>query len=577
MAELAISITGLLGLVGTTLEVLGLGFAIIDRKNDFAVLSVRLRMEAFLLGRWAENVGIVKTGNASGPERRVAASLYEILQGNVKCLLKLFDDSQGLVDRYKDEPGFTPLYEGDYRSRPVVRILKRVGTGSRPQALRWAVRDRENFQKLVDDITSLISLLIQTLPLDDAVLERQLLIDGVTDTKSSQGARDVYNALESSRQHHDPNTTSDRSAQALSVAARVRSVLPMWNTSTATSRTNYDDLFSEFRIMNPKFSPDQLPLDLARVFTTLTQGTPQGPKSIVVEWKLNPSDQSIPETTFEQDVADLVQILALVSQNHNFHALKCLGYFLGGKVQSSTRYGLIFQVPKADRGRQPLHRTLEQAMSDNKEDLPELGLRFYFALEIATAVYYILTTGWLHKGIRAHNIILFERRTQDDKSIQKAGLELYLAGYEYSRPNMTSLRSLNDRDNEELDLYRHPDATSTQWDTSEYQAHGYLQQYDIYSLGVVLLEIGLWYPITYIKTRYDARKAKRKILQTETFPSYLRRKAAADLPSRMGQKYANTVEYCLGIKVDGNREMDAATVLEELDRNVLVPLSSCQV
>jgi Prion-inhibition and propagation len=583
MADLGLSIAGLLGLIGTTLEVLGLGFTIKDRAKDFGVLSVRLRMEGFLLGRWAENVGIVKTGIASGPdaidERRVAATLYELIKTNIECLLKLFDESQGLVKAYKGEPGFVPLHEPDARPRTLVRILKRVGTDlsvTRPKALRWAVRDGTKFQKLVDDITCLVALLIELLPLDQAVLERQLLIDSVTDTTSAQSARDVYTALQSSLKDHDSSPTSNNSTQAISAAARVRSALPLWNTHATTSRAHYENLFSEFRIENPGFSPPQLPTDLARIFTTLARGTPQLQTPIMVEWRLNPRDQDIPETTFEQDVADLVQILALVSQNNKFHALKCLGYFIGGKLQSGMRYGVIFQVPQADRGRQPLHRTLEEAMSDNAEDLPELGLRFYLALELATAVYYLLTTGWLHKGIRAHNVVLFERRIIDDKSIQ-AGLSLYLAGYEYSRPDVPAPRSLNDKDSEDLDLYRHPNASSTQWDTAEYKSHGYLRQYDIYSLGVVLLEIGLWHPATYIKKGYEARKAKRMIPQTERFVSYLQRKAAADLPSRMGQKYANLVACCLSIRVDNNRELDAAVVLEELDRNVLVPLSSCQV
>ncbi|KAF4625316.1 hypothetical protein G7Y89_g12851 [Cudoniella acicularis] len=279
---------------------------------------------------------------------------------------------------------------------------------------------------------------------------------------------------------------------------------------------------SQPRIENPKFDED-LPLDLARwttKYTSSDQKNTDGAQPIMIEWRLG--DSSTPAQTFEKNVAELSSLLSLVSANTKFHTPKCFR-------------------PKGSGGLDPIQRPLETAICESI--IPELGIRFYIARELATAVYYLLCTGWLHKGIRSHNVVLFERRKAGDP-VLRTEATVYLLGFEFARPDQLGQKSLNDKENEDLDLYRHPATASTRWGSDGYRIHSYQKQYDIYSLGVVLLEIGLWRTAVYLKNGYRERQRRGKISE-ETSSTCLQHKAMADLPFQMGQKYTDLVLHCL--------------------------------
>jgi hypothetical protein len=89
-------------------------------------------------------------------------------------------------------------------------------------------------------------------------------------------------------------------------------------------------------------------------------------------------------------------------------------------------------------------------------------------------------------------------------------------------------------------------------------------QHDIYSLGVCLLEIGLW--SSFVKygnpnqgpTRsqaYDLRaESFNDIGRPELVKSYLLSLATNQLPQKMGTKYARVVESCLTCLDLGNED-----------------------
>lgn len=107
------------------------------------------------------------------------------------------------------------------------------------------------------------------------------------------------------------------------------------------------------------------------------------------------------------------------------------------------------------------------------------------ARAVATSIWYLHATEWLHKGLRSDNIIF--------SSALSSGI--YLTGFTYSRPSnpyeRTRKRVPPTDTNQYHDLYRHP---STQFDMPRDGRSGFKKLYDIYSLGVVLYEIGMWRP-----------------------------------------------------------------------------------
>ncbi|KAF4625317.1 hypothetical protein G7Y89_g12850 [Cudoniella acicularis] len=125
MADLALSVVGLLGLVGTRLEVLNFDFTVKGRKK-ISVLSVLLDFQGFFLGRWAENVGIIPTPLHTHGGRHIPEGLYRLVEKNLERLMILFDESQNLVERYKEKSGLEPLVRLEARSTSVLRILERL-------------------------------------------------------------------------------------------------------------------------------------------------------------------------------------------------------------------------------------------------------------------------------------------------------------------------------------------------------------------------------------------------------------------------------------------------------------------
>ena len=86
------------------------------------------------------------------------------------------------------------------------------------------------------------------------------------------------------------------------------------------------------------------------------------------------------------------------------------------------------------------------------------------------------------------------------------------------------------------DLHRHPSSLNGM------SRKPYCKSYDIYSLGLILLEIGLWKVLqTYHKPHYSAERFKDKVVVQNLVPN---------LSSKTGRLYKEVVERCLSAKED---------------------------
>jgi hypothetical protein len=123
-------------------------------------------------------------------------------------------------------------------------------------------------------------------------------------------------------------------------------------------------------------------------------------------------------------------------------------------------------------------------------------------------------------------------------------------------------------DNEwDRNLYRHPSREGL------FAQEDYIMQHDVYSLGVCLLELGLWESfVCYEKEVGDATGEKKRLstglglsldsFQFQTEESILSPKVKAHLvdlarrrlPSRMGDKYTSVVITCLTCLDPGNED-----------------------
>lgn len=123
-----------------------------------------------------------------------------------------------------------------------------------------------------------------------------------------------------------------------------------------------------------------------------------------------------------------------------------------------------------------------------KQQHLSLSCRFEIATKIARAVLQLHTAGWLHKSLRAdHIVFLGSKDAASEEMLQSTPC---LIGFGYARPDTAIAAAFTQLpDTEPLnELYRHPQARGAGREC-------YRKQFDVYALGCILLEIGMWKPL----------------------------------------------------------------------------------
>jgi hypothetical protein len=168
-------------------------------------------------------------------------------------------------------------------------------------------------------------------------------------------------------------------------------------------------------------------------------------------------------------------------------------------------------------------------------------------------VSYVHTFSFVHKNICPESVLLFK---EEKRSSQFHGATTttattnpqrssFLIGFESFRSAVGGTSMMGDQDWAH-NIYRHPERMG------EHPAEKYKMQHDIYSLGVCLLEIGLWEPLVeYSEDDQTPEYGRvcRDFADTEKawvfFKEYLVGAAETELPRRMGDRYAEVVMTCL--------------------------------
>ncbi|KAH7128484.1 hypothetical protein B0J11DRAFT_613687 [Dendryphion nanum] len=160
------------------------------------------------------------------------------------------------------------------------------------------------------------------------------------------------------------------------------------------------------------------------------------------------------------------------AEGYRMHTLPCLG-FLDEPAQNRSL--ILYRSPVALPPASPIP-SLHASIS-NGSKLP-LGSRFLTARALAATLLTIHTSGWVHKNITSRGILLLPSSTTDPSPLP------YLVGWDVARPLEagTSLHALFEL---EPNLYRHEQRFGQ-------PTAKFANEHDIYALGVVLLEIGLW-------------------------------------------------------------------------------------
>ncbi|RAH49718.1 uncharacterized protein BO95DRAFT_438932 [Aspergillus brunneoviolaceus CBS 621.78] len=264
------------------------------------------------------------------------------------------------------------------------------------------------------------------------------------------------------------------------------------------------------------------------------------------------------------------------------YAMECLGFI---DQPEEERNVFLYKLPTSDEVDQyqdtaatskltTLHSFINAVDRENKRPLkrPSLNDRFSMAHCLAVTLLNVHASKWVHKNVWSKGILLF---LQTPAGVRASGLQAhrlsntpksqerilaYLSDWGYARSEQQGTDMRGDFE-PEANLYRHPERQGKP--TRQFQ-----RRHDIYALGVVLLEIGLWVTLSRLmepKIR-DAEKTGR-LPRPKKVASDLTALAQQNLPKEMGDGYAQATIDCL----TGNfRDGDAGLALDFQEKVVNV-------
>lgn len=304
-----------------------------------------------------------------------------------------------------------------------------------------------------------------------------------------------------------------------------------------------------------------------------------------IEWKpYKPADSRLqPPSVTSDRIEKLARLLSDPNKPDSLRVPTCLGYFDDGETNSSEnrsgsddendwppewRFGLVFARSEPDdvRSLYDLLTTVSQ---------PSLTRRVTMASAIANSISALHTVNWLHKGLRSSNIVFVVPKTTTiaDTPMSTAHIDLaspLLSGFDYARPadidEQTELPTVR---NDHI-LFRHPDSHGVEEGSGE----RYVKSFDIYSLGVILIEIALWRPASsFLQTKRNARNLGRNGSHAQLYKNHRDRLLGDEsigeaIEGGAGSKYAAATRRCL----EGKSALGLSTDDDETNALVAVKL-----
>ena len=276
-----------------------------------------------------------------------------------------------------------------------------------------------------------------------------------------------------------------------------------------------------------------------------------GEQRVLVEWKAYSPNLSLQES--ELRVAEIANLLHATNSSRpdDLRIPLCIGYIRGSAASGADKAaGIIYSIPASfppvPAKPETLYDLLCQKTSGaDGQQRPPLEARKALACALARALYHLHGANWLHKGLRPSNVIFFPYESStfslSESTLIATLSKPQLIGFDYARPDSENQKS------EETDvahnIYRHPSAQGA-------PRERFTPAFDLFALGIILLEIGIWVPMQELHSRYKRDKGLADDAATKLLHSHLQnpqrgRGVVKDLPFMMSTKYFEAVRSCL--------------------------------
>lgn len=292
------------------------------------------------------------------------------------------------------------------------------------------------------------------------------------------------------------------------------------------------------------------------------------PEKVLVEYKqyggdpndIDPDDidiESDPQT--EERVHQLASLLSSAG-THGLHTLEFRGLI---HQTEAKRYAFLFNFPPSSSSDR-VPTSLYSLMSMHTTLRMSLPQRFRVAKDAVTAVSAFHADGWVHKSIRSHSIVFFPTITGNSSSSPMQNEvtfgECYLVDFEFARPESAQTQYTFDNHLEKI-LYRHPERQGP-------PTVSFRKIHDIYALGVVLLEIGVWQTALSIYQQAHKKLKPGVTMSPRGIQNLFVEIAKRQLPHHMGPAYRDAVVKCLLGTGFGEEENWVMNFYEEVVQNI---------
>ena len=249
-------------------------------------------------------------------------------------------------------------------------------------------------------------------------------------------------------------------------------------------------------------------------------------------------------------VQELVSLLRIAPKTPGFRALDCLGAFHDHKRR---RFGLVYAFPS--KGNLPIRLNNIMRHGNASVIYPDPGEKLALAKSLIVCVQSFHTSGWIHKSISSFNVLFFLSGENQWDTIDLN--EPYVIGFDHSRKDGQKEYSKGADQSSLSKEYLHPDYRVG-------SARAKLS-FDYYSLGLLLLEIGLWMPISNVYGHAQHRTSSPAVLREE----YIRL-CEKQLKMVMGSRYSAVTKKCLQYG-SGSNELEEQvgfqnSVVDELNK-----------
>lgn len=544
--------------------------------EDCQYMRTRLQIEYARLLNWCEVAGLIENGEGQGlPERLKvdALLLYAVLNGIRVSMEELADISGKYIELNADMDAATEKsameldlleefshitlsHDKKGGDRKYPRGLNSIARGTsmasniarNPKRLQWVAFDKNAFLKLLGRLTELNDHLCELMHGHQArALELATQKSNLEMVQMRASVEELKHLVKAAMlpQQHDSGESS--SAPARRRNEKVLASLAEFKGLNATfdELPRRDSKARKQVTMSSQLTYSQVFYDVENVSTLSVDG------KIRVEGKLSPGDGTEQYVWIEwkayktrysrhlekhvplpENLTRIKELVSLLESDkpEQFCAPQCLGFFDDRDdvkdSQHDARFGLVFAKPE----KKSLPVSLRQMICNGPK--ASLTDRVSLAHKISTCVLYLHAVNWLHKGLRSDSVMFYP----DDSSLDAP----YVTGFEYARPDRDGETTTGGVEvNDYVMLYVHPNYQGS-------DAKGtYRKTFDIYSLGIILLEIASWKRIEQIMnidmneaTSAQLKDIRGRLLQPGS--EYL-----AHVKADLGNKYHAAVRSCI--------------------------------